>query len=297
MQLPRYRLAGFTLPELIIACFFAGGVTLLAFQALRADGSLPGKDFSIDPSQETVRSTLDRLENHIRASRSVPTLLNADGKPAASGPAAGIRYDRILGEPYVLTPVAGAESLRASAASVSVWRSMDERALDPIPAAGDAVIIDTPTGQARATVSGVIAEPPIGDRQRLTFAFAGGLGKPLTWSAQQAPRVRLVRHEAFIVVPVNGKHELRYFPSFETAGDVHNPAHYTVITDQIGTEAGDETPFRLVDVRGDENPQPNVRVQTADYNRWLTGKQSGECNTAFRMDLIVATPLRSTTLN
>src|SRR5688572_6115033 len=256
----RRGLSAFTLPELMIYCLITGVVTMVSFQALRAGSSLSVKNASLNRSHESLRSSLDRLANNIRASRNLPTLLNATGNPDGGGAAAGIRYDRILGEPYVLDPVSGAGSLPASTASVSVWRSTAEIALPPVPASGDVLLIDTPTGAARARVSGVVQHPPSGNRQRLTLAFAGGLGKPLSWAANQPQWTRLVRQEAFIVVPVNGKNELRFYPSFETAGVVNNPSHYTVVTDQIGTKPGDETPFEIEDVNGDKSLQANLRV-------------------------------------
>ena len=291
------RLTAFTLLELMIYCLLAGVVAMVTFQALRAGSSLSVKNASLNRSHESLRSSLDRLANNIRASRNLPTLLSAAGSPTTSSSAAGIRYDRILGEPYVLDPVSGAGSLPASTASISVWRSTAEIALPPVPSVGDVLLIDTPTGAARARVSGVVQDPPAGDRQKLTIAFAGGLGKPLSWVANQPQWARLVRQEAFIVVPVNGKNELRFYPSFETAAEVNNPAHYTVVTDQIGTEDGDETPFEIADVNGDKSLQANLRVEITDHNRWLTGKQSGDINTAFHLDLNLTSRLRPKNTN
>jgi hypothetical protein len=290
--------AGLTLPELMVYAVLVGVVSLVGYQALRAGSSLSVKNVSINRSHEALRSALDRLSNNLRAARNVPTLLTDDGTPAAGAPAAGIRYDRTLGEPYVLHPPEGAGSISASDTNLSMWRSTEDIGLPPIPEANDVVLVDTPTGMIRGRVQSVDVLTGDGSgKQKIMLTFAGPAGKSLSWAAHQPQWARLVRQEAFIVVPANGKNELRYYPSFQVTPDVDDPASYVVVTDQLGTEPGDAKPFSIVDSNGDKSVRADFRVRAVDHNRWLTGKQAGDFNTVFHMDLSLTPRLRPRSTN
>ena len=67
------------------------------------------------------------------------------------------------------------------------------------------------------------------------LTFTDSVGKSLSWKEHQPQWARLVRQEAFIVVPTNGKNELRFYPSFQVTSDIDDPASYVLVTDQLGT--------------------------------------------------------------
>lgn len=276
----------------MVYCLLAGVVALVAYQALRAGGTLSAKNVSLNRSHESLRSALDRLANNVRASRNVPVLLNASGASISAGPAAGIKYDRVLGEPYVLDPVTGAGSIATTATSVAVWRSTDAIGLPPIPEPNDVLIIDTPTGAIRGRVASVVADAPGSGRQKITITFASPVGKPLSWAANQPQWARLVRQEAFIVMPNGTKREFRYYPSIEVTTDLSDTSAYTVITDQIGMANGDDAPFLINNVNGDKSIQANLRVQATDHGKWLLSNQTTDFNTVFQMDMSLTSRLR-----
>src|SRR5262245_51418874 len=107
----RKKTAGLTLVELVMYCLLAGAVGLIVYGTLRTSSTLSTKNASLNRSHDELRSALDRLASNLRMARNVPTLLNTSGAVVSSGPAAGVRYDRILGEPYVLDPVMTAGSM------------------------------------------------------------------------------------------------------------------------------------------------------------------------------------------
>jgi type II secretory pathway pseudopilin PulG len=297
-KLPFPNRAGFTLAELMVYAVLVGVVSLVAFQALRAGSSLSVKNLSINQSHQSLRSALDRLSDNLRAARNVPTLLTDTGATTSAAVAAGIRYDRTLGEPYVLHPPTGAGSIAATDTRVSVWRSTDPIGLPPIPEPNDVLLIDTPTGAIRGRVKSVdVVTGGGGTSQKIMLTFTGPVGKSLSWSAHQPQWARLVREESFVVVPENGKNELRFYPSFQSTSDLDDPSSYVLVTDQLGTAPGDATPFSILDSNGDKSVQVDFGVRVVDHNRWLTGKQAGDFNTVFHMDLNLTPRLRPRTSN
>jgi hypothetical protein len=282
----------------MVYAVLVGVVSLVAYQALRAGSSLSVKNESINRSHQSLRSALDRLSNNLRAARNVPTLLTDDGEATSAAVGAGIRYDRTLGEPYVLHPAEGAGSVLASDTKLSMWRSTDPIGLPPIPEANDVVLIDTPTGTIRGCVQSVeVVTGGGGPKQKIMLTFTEPVGKSLKWGEHQPQWARLVRQEAFIVVPANGKNELRFYPSFPVTTDLDDPASYVMVTDQIGTAPGDATPFSILDSNGDKSVQVDFSVRAVDHNRWLTGKQAGDFNTVFHMDLNLTPRLRPRSTN
>lgn len=291
---PKY---GFTLIEMSVACFLAVMLGAVVFYTLRTGTVLSAKNISLNRSHDDLRSALDRLANNMRMARNVPTLLNTGGAVVATGPAAGIRYDRIIGEPYVLEPAMTQGSISSGATSVSVFRTTVGGA-PPIPAVNDLFLIDTPGGTIRARITSVSLGGAGGSTQRITLNFASAVGKSLTWGANQPQWGRLVRQEAFLVMPTTGgRNELRFYSSFDPMPGLADKTRYTVITTNVGSNAGEGTPFNVVDVNGDKVLHANLRVQQRDHDRWLADKQSNEFNTYFRMNLSLTSRLRPKSTN
>jgi hypothetical protein len=141
----------------------------------------------------------------------------------------------------------------------------------------------------------VNAAVAVGATQKVTLTFSAAVGKSLTWLANQPQWAKLIRQEAFIVVPNGDYNELRYYPSFEPMPVLSNPSNYALLTNQIGTGTGENAPFSIVDVNGDKIIQANLRVKSTDYNRWLIGRENNEMNTYFRMNFTLASRLRPKT--
>jgi hypothetical protein len=287
-----------TLVEVLMYGLLAAVLGAVVYHTMRTGSSLTAKNVSLNRSHEELRTALDRLANHLRMSRNVPTLLNVNGGVVATGPAAGLRYDRILGEPYVLDPVLTAGSLPATATTLAVHRSVSSLGAPPMPAVNDILIIETPSGVIRARIASVNASAAGANTQKITLGFSAPVGKALSWGVNQPHWARLVRQEAFLVVPsTSGGNELRFYPTFEPIPTLSDKTKYTVITNQIGTDAGEGTPFNVIDSNGDKMVQANMRIETRDYNRWLASRQANEMNTFFRMNLSLTSRLRPKNTN
>jgi hypothetical protein len=297
-RLRNRKSAGVTVIELMMYTVLAVVLSAVIYQTLRASSLLTTKNASLNRSHDSLRSAMDRLGNNIRTSRNLPSLLGASGDVVVSGPAAGIRYDRMAGEPYTLDPVTTAGSISSTATSINIYRSVLGIAPPPLPTPNDVLLIDTPTGTARARVKTVTTQAPANGRQRISLTFHAAIGHVLTWTANQPQWAKLVRQEAFLVVrTTDGRNELRFYHAFEPKPLLSDPAAYTVITDQLRTEAGDATPFEILDVNGERFVQANVQVQSRDHNRWLADKQASKTNTDIPLVLSLSSRLRPKTAN
>jgi hypothetical protein len=125
--------AGVTVIELMMYTVLAVVLSAVIYQSLRASSLLTTKNASLNRSHDSLRSAMDRMGNNIRTSRNLPSLLGASGDVVVSGPAAGIRYDRMAGEPYTLDPVTTAGSISSAATSISIYRSVLGIAPPPLP--------------------------------------------------------------------------------------------------------------------------------------------------------------------
>lgn len=285
--------AGLSIAEMLIYCVITVILGMVVFSVLRTGSALSAKSVSINRSHDALRTALDRLANNLRMARNVPILLDANAATVTTGNAAGVRYDRIVGEPYVLDPVATSGSVSAAATSMTIYRSVSGVSAPPIPVVNDILIVDTPDGSIRARITAVTATPATANTQKIILNFSAAVGKSLSWGVNQPQWARLVRQEAFLVKPDGaGKNELRFYPSFEPMPTLTDKTKYVVITNQIGTNTGEATPFSIVDTHGDKIVQANIRVQSTDHNRWLANKQANEFNTYFRMNLLMTSRLR-----
>lgn len=287
-----FALAGFTLAEMTVYAMVFGVVSIVALSFMRSGTILATKNAGVVRSHESLRGALDRLASNLQSASNVPTLINTSGA-TTTAPAAGIRYDRFLGEPYVLDPPLSAGSVSASASMVRVHRSTHALASPPIPQANDVLLINGPNGTIRARITSVTTEAASGGTQRITCNLSAAIGAAISWSANQPQVVRLVRPEAFIVMSANGKNELRFFPSFEPMPSLTSAASFRLLTDQIGTQTGEGTPFSILDVNGDRLVQAALRARAQDVHNALAKKQKNAFNTYFQLN--IALPSRHRT--
>jgi hypothetical protein len=285
--------AAFTLIELIIYAAMGCIVSMVAYSALRSAAVLSVKNTNLNRSHDDLRSAYDRLARHLLAANNVPTLVDTSGATVATGPAAGLSIDRALGGPYVLDPPTTAGSLAATATSISVWRSTDALATAPVPRVGEIMLIPTPTGTIRAYISSVTSFGASAGLQKLTLGLTAAVGKALSWGANEPQAGKLVRPEAFIVM--GG--ELRYYSAFEPLPVLTNPANYKLLTDQISTQSGEQTPFDVTDFSGDKILTSTLQVRERQSAVWMIGDEANSYNTYFQLHVNLPSRLRPRTTN
>lgn len=283
----------FTLIELIVYAAMGCVVSLIAFSALRSAAVLAVKNTNLNRSHDDLRSAYDRLARHLLAANNVPTLVTTAGVPVASGSAAGISIDRALGGPYVLDPPASAGSLASTATSVTVWRSTDPAAGAPVPKVGEIMLIPTFSGMIRGSISSVTQFGASGGLQKLTLGLTAPVGKTLTWGANEPQAGRLVKPEGFVVMGS----QLRYFGNFQPLPVMTDPANYKVLTDQISTQSGEQTPFEITDFGGDRILTSTLQVRERAQAQWIIGDEANSYNTYFQLHVNLPSRLRPRTNN
>ena len=288
-----FQKASFTLVEVLVAVSVLAVMGTVAMSYLRSEALLFAKNMSLNQSHASVRSVLDRLTNELQQTQSPPILVDTNGAPTVVTPAAGLQFDRLVGDPYVIV-YPGSPGLAATDTSVTVTRSTGPLSSAPIPVPGDVLLIDPPTGSTiRAQVASVGAAINAGpQRQSITLTLSAPLGTAVDWrnppdNPPQQKTAKLVRREAFIVMPSGSKNELRFYQSFEPlppltlAAILNDPSQYVVITDAVSTAVpadatlpADATPFSIDTTGGNRLVKANLATQALDYVNSLANKQA-----------------------
>lgn len=289
----------FNLVELTIYSLMVSVIGFVCYSFLRSGTVLESKNLNLNHSHDDLRGTFDRLADHLLSANNVATLIGTDGLAVtpSTGPAPGLRYDRVRGDSYILNPPTTAGSLSSTATSAVVWRSTDPLATSPDPQIGDSLIIQTQSGNIRSLITGVTILPAAGSVQRIDLTFAAAVGKSVSWGANQPQAARLVRREAFIVMPNGSANEIRFYPKFEPMPALNDPTKYSVLTDQVSTVVGEATPFSIVNMAGDNIIQSTLRVRERKDARWLADEQFNNYTTYFQLLVNLPSRLRPVSAN
>jgi hypothetical protein len=286
------RHSALTLVELLIYLGISAMISGVIFSFLTGASLLYAKNMSIVHSHTNLRSVLDRLTNNLQQAYSLPVLINTSGASAAA-PAAGLYYDRYVGDPYLVTNASGT-GLPATTTTLTLTCSTVALASPPAPKVGDAVLISDPNGNVRARISAVTAGTydATNQRQPYTVTLAAALGTAISWSAPEVRVASLLHREAFVVVPGATQSEFRFYPNFEPVPVMTNPNNYTVISNQISSLAGETTPFSLDMVGTDRIVRASLFARSTEFSTWLTNKQANNFNTFVRLNAVLASRLR-----
>ncbi len=293
----------YTLVEISIGLAVLFLVGTVGYSTLINSTTLLAKNVSLNSSNITVRGVLDRIYAEVNQANGLPKLINADGSAATdSGPAAGIIFDRYLGGPYVVgNPGPG---LSATATSLKLYCSTDPLASPPVPVKNDVIRMDASSRPlvssctSSTSFSSPIPSPAPSPGQMLTVTLQSQLGNytvptissgtAIPWSSSVQQTAYLVHRKAFVVVPVNGRGELRMYNDAEGLTNYNDLTKYVVLTRAIGTQiiAGqDESkPFSLVTQNATKFLSIAMRVEDQQFNKYLAAHQSKEFNTFLRID-------------
>jgi type II secretory pathway pseudopilin PulG len=282
----RKLVAAFTLVELMIGLvvfMLLGGVV---YSILINATTLMAKNISLNASSTTLRTALDRVYSELNQANGLPTLVSADSTSAAtaSGPAAGMIFDRYLGGPYIVTnPGSG---LVSTATSFSMKCSTDPLASPAVPQSNDVVSMDE--GNTRPLVQSCTSSTS-GGLKTLTVQLQNPIGKDIPWGASVQKTAYLIHREAIIVALANGHAELRFYKDAETltASNCNDVSTYTVLTRDIGTASGEATPFSYVTQGSTRFLNIAMRVEDRQFNAYLASRQANDFNTFLRVDTML----------
>jgi hypothetical protein len=277
--------SGYTLTEISIGVGVLMIVGFIAYSMLMSSTTLFAKNVALNSSSAILRRTLDRIYFEINQANGMPKLINADGTDAAIpvGPAAGIIFDRYIGGPYIVTNP-GATGLSATTQNFQMTCSTDALASPPIPKLNDVICLDN--GTTRPIVSSCSVGSS-GGLQTLDITLKAPMGKSVPWGPTVQETAYLVHRKAVVVVPVNGRAELRMYANAETVINYNDPASYFVLTRDIGGQTGENTPFAVVTQNGANFLSIAMRVASRQFDNYLAQKQAKEFNTFLRVDTLL----------
>ena len=277
----------FTLVEVLVGTAVSAILAVAIFGMLNTGMILSAKNLSLNLTSNSMRTALDRVEQIVQMGNAMPTLIDTAGANVSAGAAAGIKFDRVVGSPYIVTLPAG--GIPASATTLTLTLSTHPVASPPAPSAGDIVLINVNEATSlRARIQSVgipIAAGPA--RVSYLVTLSAPLGTAVAPIAATIVSARLVRNVAFLVMPANGKQELRYYQTFDTTTNLNNLAGYTVVTDQIGTAAADITPFSIVPVGAQTFVSFSLRVRASNADKGMRTQQRDQFNTYSRIETLI----------
>ncbi len=294
------RKSAMTMVELTIYGLIVSTVGLVTYSLLRTSTILGAKNSNINQSHNELRGVFDRVADHLLGANNVATLIGTNGLALATqvgSNAPGVKFDRVLGEPYLLHPYLTAGSLSSGDTGCSVWRSTTATNTAPAPEVGDILLIPTATGNIRGIISGVTLGGSSGGKEKITLTFTGAVGKAVNWGAGQPQAAKLVRPEAFLVMPNGSKNEIRYYKNFDPLPSLNDSTKYKVLSDLIGTNTGEDTPFTIQDFNGDKIVRSTLQVRERADANWIANDEANSFSSYFQLLVNLPSRLRPKTTN
>ncbi|MDB6174941.1 MAG: hypothetical protein JWL59_4252 [Chthoniobacteraceae bacterium] len=276
--------------ELLVSISMGVMISGLAFCLMQTGAPLLAKNISINYSHNSLRRSLDALGEGVQCSFYVPKLIDTTGAPAVS-PAAGICFDRLVGDPYVITHPGG-EGLSAAATSITLTFSADAIASPPLPKSGDVLIIDDAPDKLRPRVARVTGGAVEGAVKTVTITLDSALGTAISWDPAFSKGAKLVHREALIVMPNGARRELRHYRSFEPVPALNDVANYALISNQVGTSNSDITPFSIRTVGLDRWLDIDLRVRTSGFENRMAKQEFNEFSNFVRVQTMMTPRLR-----
>ena len=276
--------AGFTLVEMLVGCTVGAIISLGVFAFINTGSMLTARNLSVNLSSNSMRSSLDRVEQLIQQADTMPTLVDTAGAGTASTAAAGVRFDRYVGGPLIINP--GALTLPSTTTSFTIAYA---QAASPAPSVADVVRFDGTVATLRPRIAGPVTVTDLVPAQpgmkQAAVTLSSSLGATVTVASSL--RARLVREVAVIVMPAGGGRQLRYYPDIAGTTNLNDATKYTVLTEQIGMQSGDATPFSLQTFQTRSFVKMSLRVRASDFDNRLLGRQADQFNTFAQVDSFI----------
>lgn len=270
--------------ELLVSGVVASAVGMAVFAFLNAGMFLTAKNLSLNLTSNQMRGALDRVEQVLQQGDNNPVLIDTTGATVTGTASAGVKLDRYVGGPYVVTTTG--TGLAAGIASLTLTRSTNSNASPALPQIGDVIRIDGTASTARPRVGSAptVGTPDGSLHQAITIPLASPLNTSVSATSGSLLTAKLVRQVAFIVMTNGSRKELRFYNSIETTTNLNDPTKYLVITDQLATQSADATPFTIAPVSGEDFVNFSLRVRASNNDNRLRNNQSDEYNTFCRVD-------------
>ncbi len=272
---------GFTLVEVVIGAAVGSIVSIGVFAVINTGSMLAARNLSVNLTSNAMRQSLDRVEQLVQQADSMPTLIDTAGN-GTLGPAPGVLFDRFIGAPYVVNAPGG---LAPGDTSIALVRSTVSASSPPIPQPGDIILINGKSTLRPRVISTTVSATDSSFHQTITANLSATLGG--TVNASGTIVAKLVRRQALIVMPTASGNQLRYYPSIDTTSNLSNPAGYILLSDMVGVQSDDATPFTIQNRQTQDFLKMSLRVRASNFDKRLLGKQSDQFNTFARVDTYI----------
>ena len=286
---------GFTLAEISIGLMLLALVGGLAYSVLNSSSTLFAKNISLNSTNLSLRSALDRMYGDLNQAYGMPKLINVDGSLAPSSPntpAAGIAFDMYLAGPYVVTNPGGSGLTASTTTFTMKYYESDSLTKQVVPTAYDVVILDNGTTRPVVRAQDTPSPSSVSSGIRtVTVNLKSSLGAAVSWNSSTTKTAYLVHKKVYIVAPQTGYSELRMYPSAESVTDYSNPSGYIVLARNLSdkTTNNESTPFSIVPdaATGTDFLKIAMRIEDQEFNNYLSVKQAKDFNTFLRVDTMV----------
>jgi type II secretory pathway pseudopilin PulG len=295
MKTFRKKNDAFTIVELLIGTSISLLVGLFIAYTLVTGSLLFAKNTATNLSHNSLRNAIDRMEQDITRANGGFTLVSPTGAVITSGQAAGVVFDQVIGNPYIVTAPT-ANGIIATTASITITRSTATAdSTPPLPTTDDVLLLDG--GEtARLRVASTAAGGKSGNQQPITVTLTNAVGKIIDWSPPVVKYCKLIRKCAYVVVPVAGRNELRYFPAAEAIINFSTATNYTLVDENFGTDAGDSTPFSTTVLTGTASKgsgtrdflKMTVRIRIQGYDQFLQKREANNFSSAQRVEFLMS---------
>jgi len=279
------NLSAFTLVEMMTAAVVASFVGLGIFSMTNTAMMMTARNLSENLTGNHERKSLDRIEQAIQQAYTMPTLITNTGVATTTSPAAGATFDYFVGSPYVIT-VSGS-TLPSTTTSLTLVRSTNAVVMAPVPSINDVVMINGAASTVRALISSVVVGSSSSTQQTVTVNLTSQLGSAVSVPSSGVLTAALVHKVAFIVMPAGSGYELHYYPNYETTTNLSTPSQYILLSDQIGLNTPDPTPFTLNQIESTNFVTLSLRVRSNVFDQRLSMKQADQFNTYARLDVYI----------
>ena len=303
MHTLRKKNHAFTIIELMVGASVSLAVGLFIASTVITGSILFAKNTATNLTHNSLRSAIDRMEQDITMANGGFTLVTVNGATVAAGAAAGVVFDKVLGNPYLVTPPT-ATGIIATTSAVTITRTTAVDATytparsysPPLPATDDVILIDgEDSTRLRVWSAAAGAVDATTSSQALSITLTSPVGKAIDWVAPSTKNAKLVRKSAYVVVPVGARNELRYYPTAEGIVDYSLAAGYVVIENNIGTDAGDNTPFSTTTITGTASRgsptksflKMTVRIRTQGYDQVMLKREANKFSSVQRVEFLM----------
>ena len=293
---------GFTILELLVATMAAVIVTAGVYTLMQAGLIVSVKGLSTNATGTAARFSLDRVNQFTEIAYDAPKLVSHTGATVTgTGPAAGVRFYRYGGGPYVINlPSAG---LSGTTRSISLTCAKNAHVPPPVPQPYDSFVINTTilmSGSANQVNAYVAAGSAtvISSTNGNKITYTIQLSEPLTGAGGSAGVIPadagtvtaiLIRPTAIVAVPTARGRELRLYETFPKENSLNVNTPHTVLTDQVALATWDANasasdamsdanakPFSLSTLNGRTFVNTDLRVRDNRYGKYLQTRQADE---------------------